>query len=80
MSERETASERHRPTTSHNYLPLVDLMVEEMRRRGMVGSGSHHDVNVEHDEWCDALNQRGYCNCHPRLTLVAPSAGGPNDN
>jgi len=27
------------------------------------------DVEVQHDNWCDLLNRKGPCNCHPDMVV-----------
>lgn len=53
----------HPPTTSHNYMPKVIAL-------GIAHSEKFVECDVRHDEWCDALNGRGFCNCDPAVTIM----------
>lgn len=57
---------KHPPTTSHNYLPKV----MEHGLRFANEPGAFYDTDVRHDDWCDLLNNRGFCNCDPIVTTT----------
>ena len=57
---------RHKPTSMHNH---VRKMIS-MHRAGLLPqTPTAHQVTVEHDDWCDLLSGRGYCNCDPDIRL-----------
>lgn len=54
---------KHPPTKEHNYLrKIVDLGLTLTPK-------SLSEVDVQHDDWCDALAGRGFCNCDPDVSL-----------
>jgi hypothetical protein len=55
----------HPPTSQHNY---------EKRAEELAFLGPVVVVEVRHDDWCDFINERGFCNCNPDVTpeQVAP--------
>jgi hypothetical protein len=55
----------HPPTTAHNYLPKVAALYQQ----GLLRPSQVHGVDILHDDWCDALDERGYCNCEPEVRL-----------
>lgn len=64
----------HPPTTSHNYLPLVEraLAITPMPP-GTVG-----EAVVAHDPWCD-VHKSGrlaqlFCNCKPHIRIIQRTA------
>lgn len=54
-------TEYHSPTKQHNF---VRKMQEIYNLAGSM-RGSVTFADVVHDDWCDLLNKRGYCNCDP---------------
>lgn len=32
--------------------------------------GATYDLQINHDDWCDLLNERGYCNCDPDVRIA----------
>jgi hypothetical protein len=58
-----TMAERHPPTTEHNYIAKVLKLAAQIPR------GSLEDIDIYHDDWCDLLANRGYCNCNPDVKL-----------
>lgn len=52
------------------------LMGNDMRKllamdeQGSFPAGLHH-VYIRHDDWCDALKEKGPCNCDPDITVRA---------
>lgn len=43
---------------SHYLPPLRDLAVKP---------GTFTYVAIAHDSWCDLIQGRGFCNCHPEV-------------
>ena len=57
---------KHKPTTFHNHV----WKMAAMHRAGLLPqTPTAHQVTVEHDDWCDLLSGRGYCNCDPDIRL-----------
>ena len=56
----------HPPTTEHNYLAKQFRLLETMP---MV-KGTVTFASVAHDDWCDAINGRGFCNCDPTIKFA----------
>ena len=56
----------HPATTSHNYQAkvLAAAVLHGIR------PGALLETNVSHDDWCDALNNCGFCNCDPTVTII----------
>lgn len=65
MSQRELPG-RRTPTTEHNY------MVKQLHLLQLIPlqPGTVNTAAVAHDDWCDALNDGGYCNCDPDIRFV----------
>lgn len=55
---------RRPPTTSHNYERKAAKFLRKKKLPPHL-----HLLNIGHDDWCDAINGRGYCNCRPELEL-----------
>lgn len=57
----------HPPTTSHNYLRKQVEVLHALHRRGKTPRSTDpvEVLHIRHDDWCDALNGRGFCNCDP---------------
>ncbi len=65
---------QHPPTTAHSYLAKqLRLLAVMPLQRGIV-----HVATVAHDDWCDALHGRGYCNCDPDIRFTTTE--GTNNN
>ena len=63
--------QHHPPTTSHNYLKKVaDLGLT-------LAPGAEMTMDFAHDNWCDALNGRGFCNCDPDVIVREGLQGKP---
>ena len=58
---------KHPPTTSHNYVPKLAAFVQSL---GPVGDVLN--VRTLHDNWCDAVNGVGFCNCDPEFEDISP--------
>lgn len=55
---------KHKPTTEHNHLKrLLELQAQGKlpRQAGLF------EIDVVHDDWCDMLQGKGYCNCNPEF-------------
>lgn len=55
---------RYPPTQAHNYVKKMVQLVEA----GEIPSGLQ-TVDIRHDDWCDLMFHRGYCNCDPTVSL-----------
>ncbi len=53
---------RRPPTTSHNYTAAIMNLATDNPEVGL------KHINIEHDDWCDALNGSGFCNCRPTVS------------
>jgi hypothetical protein len=42
-------------------------------RLGIIPAGGYTDMYIFHDDWCDLLNHRGFCNCEPTVEFVPRS-------
>jgi hypothetical protein len=56
----------HPPTTEHNYLHKQARLLQMVP----LGKGTVTVASVAHDDWCDAINGRGYCNCDPDIKMT----------
>ena len=56
----------HPPTKSHNYVAKMVKLVEA----GEIPAGLQ-TVDIKHDDWCDLMFRRGYCNCDPEIALAS---------
>jgi hypothetical protein len=54
---------KHPSTASHNYEPKVLAIAAKLPAKSIA------DIDVRHDDWCDALNGLGFCNCDPVVKL-----------
>lgn len=50
---------KHPPTSEHNYLAKILAF--------QYAAGKVVHVDVVHDDWCDSLSGRGFCNCDPEI-------------
>ena len=59
-------SRNHPPTTQHNHQQkLKKLLAVKPPPPGKV-----YESRVMHDDWCDLLNGKGFCNCDPDITTT----------
>ena len=58
----------HEPSQSHNYMHK-EL---EMLRSGRIHPGQVNLCHVYHDDWCDLVSGRGFCNCDPEIHVTHP--------
>jgi hypothetical protein len=56
----------HAKTTSHNY----QRKLTEMIAAGLVPADPLLIADIRHDDWCDALTGRGYCNCEAEIRFT----------
>ena len=62
MNRKQRRSAKHKPTASYEDSPyLAELMAAGLS----LPRGTIQRVEIQHDDWCDLLNGRGYCNCNP---------------
>lgn len=52
-------------TTSHNYIPKA---VAFLQSRGL--PAVLNLLQIEHDGWCDLVNNRGFCNCDTTFAVL----------
>jgi hypothetical protein len=53
-------SSDHKPTRVYEDSPYLRVLT------GLpVKPGAIYSIVILHDEWCNLLNERGYCNCDP---------------
>tara|TARA_Y100000310_G_C20678913_1_gene814725 strand:- start:1916 stop:2122 length:207 start_codon:yes stop_codon:yes gene_type:complete len=66
-------SKKRKPTDQYEnspYIPALTALGVKLSREGVPLA---HAV-IAHDDWCDLLNEKGYCNCDPDVRLEeAPS-------
>ncbi len=53
----------HPPTLVHNFMLKAAPLFQHVRP-GFAA------IDVKHDDWCDALHDRGFCNCDPEVSIV----------
>jgi hypothetical protein len=63
---------RRRRTRTYEDQPYVKQQAAALRL-GMIPAGAYTDVYISHDDWCDLLNKRGFCNCEPTVEFVPRS-------
>lgn len=64
MNRKQRRSAKHKPTESYEQSPyLAALMTANLD----IHRGTVQRVEIQHDDWCDLLNGRGYCNCNPTI-------------
>jgi hypothetical protein len=66
---------RHKPTTSHNYQRLLEVSIETSGLARLAAS----TAIIQHDDYCDLLNDCGFCNCEPRIIHRAGINPAPKD-
>lgn len=60
---------RAKPTKGPNYLRSLLAM----REMGVMTRGGVEHITVQHDDWCDQLSGRGWCNCDPDIKFGPPA-------
>ena len=52
----------------HNHNKKLQSMV----RNGLVEikHGTLAKMDIAHDDWCNLLHKKGYCNCNPDITIM----------
>jgi hypothetical protein len=63
---------RWKRTRCYQDQPYVKQQVAALRL-GVIPAGAYTDVCIAHDDWCDLLNNRGFCNCEPAVEFVPRS-------
>ena len=61
MSNRkQRRSAKHKTTANYLQSPYLAALAALS-----VEPGTIQRVDIHHDDWCDLLHGRGYCNCNP---------------
>ncbi len=60
--------QRHKPTSSHNYVPLVTDFILAGK---IYNPAELEAITVTHDDWCD-IHTEGFCNCKPLIRKGKP--------
>ena len=50
-------------------MPKMVLATLRLQDSGQLEAGAANHMDVNHDDWCDALNSVGYCNCEPEIVF-----------
>ena len=62
MNRKQRRSAKHKPTASYQASPYLAALTN----LGLsLQPGTIQRVDIHHDDWCDLLSGRGYCNCNP---------------
>lgn len=59
-NRKQRRSAKHNPTANYQQSPYLAALSALA-----VEPGTIQRVEIQHDDWCDLLNGRGYCNCNP---------------
>ena len=59
-NRKQRRSAKHNPTANYQQSPYLAALSALA-----VEPGTIQRVETQHDDWCDLLNGRGYCNCNP---------------
>lgn len=62
-------------TESHNYLPKMVKASIELQASGLASTEELNHMYIKHDDWCDALNGVGFCNCDPDIVFKGETVG-----
>ncbi|MEO2025661.1 MAG: hypothetical protein ABGZ23_07245 [Fuerstiella sp.] len=53
------------PSTQHNYTRKL----AQFARKKKIPKGQLQHVDIAHDDWCDMLQDEGFCNCSPEFRI-----------
>ena len=59
--------DEHPPTQEHNFIRKIAVHMTGLFLENPGLASGLYAVEVCHDDWCDLLRQRGFCNCDPKV-------------